>query len=66
MSDTTDVDSHVRYCRQKGREPQKPVSEIMVPVPSLLYEKASRRAEYAGIPVQKIVEAALQKFAQHV
>ena len=60
-----DVDSYVQYCRQKGREPNKPVSEIMVPVSPLLYEKASRRAEYDGVPVQQVMETALRKFVQH-
>ena len=62
-----DVDSYLQYCRQKGREPNTPVSEIMVPVSSLLYAKASRKAEDDGIPVQTLMENALQKFvSQHL
>jgi predicted HicB family RNase H-like nuclease len=57
-----DVDSYLQYCRQKGREPDKPVLEIMVPVSPLLYAKASRKAEYDGVPVRTVMEAALQKF----
>ena len=60
-----DVDSYLQYCRQKGREPNKPVTEIMVPVSPLLYAKATRKAEYDGVPVQKVMETALQKFVQH-
>jgi predicted HicB family RNase H-like nuclease len=60
-----DVDNYIQYCRQKGREPNKPVSEIMVPVSPLLYAKASRQAEYDGVPVRMIMEAALQKFVHH-
>jgi predicted HicB family RNase H-like nuclease len=61
-----DVDSYLQYCRDKGREPNKPVSEIMVPVSSLLYAKASRKAEDDGVPVRTVMETALQKFvAQH-
>ena len=31
-----------------------------------LYAKASRTAEYGGVPVRKVMETALQKFVQHV
>ena len=62
----SDVDSYIQYCRQKGREPNKPVEEIMVPVSPVLYAKVSRMAENDGVPVRKAMETALQKFvAQH-
>ena len=57
-----DVDSYIQYCRKKGREPNKPVSEIMVPVSPELYAQVSRRAEYDGVPVRTLLETALQKF----
>ena len=60
-----DVDSYVQYCRRKGRAPDTPVTEILVPVSPLLYEKASRRAECDGVPVRTVMESALQKFVQH-
>lgn len=61
-----DVDSYVGYCRKKGREPHKPVSEVMVPVSSALYARIAQKAEYDGVPVHTLMETALQKFvAQH-
>ena len=58
----TDVDSYLQYCHQKGREPNKPASEIMVPVSPVLYAKVSRKAEDDGVPVRIAMETALQKF----
>ena len=46
-----DVDGYLQYCRQKRREPNKPVSEVMAPVSPLLYAKASRKVEDEGVPV---------------
>jgi predicted HicB family RNase H-like nuclease len=60
-----DVDSYVQYCRRKGREPNQPVSEIMVPVSPVLYARIAQRAEYDGVPVHTVMETALQKFVQH-
>ena len=60
-----DVESYLAYCAEAGREPNKPVSEIMVPVSPELYAKASRVAEYDGVPVRMVMETALQKFVQH-
>jgi predicted HicB family RNase H-like nuclease len=61
-----DVDSYLQYCRQKGRAPNNPASEIMVPVSPLLYAKVSRKAEDDGVPVRTVMETALQKFvSQH-
>jgi len=57
-----DVDSYLQYCRQKGREPNKPVAEVMVPVPSALYAQIAQKAEYDGVPVHTLMESALQKF----
>ena len=62
-----DVDSYLQYCRQKGREPNKAVAEVMIPVSSALYAQIARKAEYEGVPVRTVMENALQKFvAQHV
>jgi len=57
-----DVDSYLQYCRQKGRQPNTPASEIMVPVSPLLYAKVSQKAEDDGVPVRAVMESALQKF----
>jgi len=63
----TDVDDYIQYCRQRGREPNRPVSEFLIPVSPLLYAQASRKAEDDGVPVRTIMETALQKFvSQHV
>jgi hypothetical protein len=48
------------------RAPDEPVSEVMVPLSPELYARVSRRAEYDGIPVRKVMETALQQFVQHV
>jgi predicted HicB family RNase H-like nuclease len=60
-----DVADYQACCAQAGREPNKPVAEIMVPVSSELYAKVSRKAEYDGVPVRTVMETALQKFVQH-
>jgi len=62
----SDVDSYLQYCHEIGKEPNKPAEEVMVPVSSVLYAKVSRKAEDDGVPVQKVMETALQKFvSQH-
>jgi predicted HicB family RNase H-like nuclease len=60
-----DVDSYSECCAELGREPNKPVAEIMVPIPPALYAKIASRAEYDGIPVNTLMESVLQKFVQH-
>ena len=61
-----DVESYQTYCAEAGREPNKPVPEIMIPVSPELYAKASRKAEDDGVPVRTVMETALQRFvAQH-
>jgi len=59
------IDHYIEACAKAGREPNQPVSEIMVPVSPALYAKASRKAEYDGVPVRTVMEAALQKFVAH-
>ena len=56
------VDHYITACSKTGREPNTPVSEIMVPVSPMLYAKASNMAEYDGVPVRTVMETALQKF----
>ena len=56
------IDHYIMSCAKANREPNKPVSEIMVPVSPALYAKASRKAEYDGIPIRAVMETALQKF----
>jgi len=56
------IDHYIWACAEAGREPNEPVSEIMVPVSPALYAKVSRKAEYDGVPVQTVMETALQKF----
>ena len=56
------IDHYIWACAEAGREPNKPVSEIMVPVSPELYAQVSRRAEYDGVPVRTLLETALQKF----
>jgi len=61
-----DVESYWECCAEVGKEPNQPVSEIMIPVSPELYAKVSRQAEYDGVPVREVMETALQKFvAQH-
>ena len=61
-----DVESYQACCAEAGREPNKPISEIMIPVSPELYAKVSRKAEDDGVPVRTVMENALQKFvAQH-
>jgi hypothetical protein len=52
-------------CARAGRELNEPVSEIMIPVSPELYAKASRKAEYDGVPIRTVMETALQKFMRH-
>jgi len=56
------IDHYITACAKTGREPNKPVSEIMIPVSPMLYAKASRRAEYDGVTVRTVMETALQNF----
>jgi predicted HicB family RNase H-like nuclease len=60
-----DVDSYIQYCHKKGRKPNAPVSEIMVPVSPALYARIVGKAENEGVPVSTVMETALQKFVQH-
>jgi predicted HicB family RNase H-like nuclease len=60
------IDHYIMACEKAGREPNKPVSEMMIPVPSTLYAKIARKAEYDGIPINTVMETVLQKFVQHV
>ena len=59
------IDHYIEACAKAGREPNQPVSEIMVPVSPELYAKVSRKAEYDGVPLRTLMETALQKFVQH-
>jgi predicted HicB family RNase H-like nuclease len=59
------IDDYPAMCADLDQEPNKPVSEIMVPVSPELYAKVSRKAEYDGVPVRTGMETALQKFVQH-
>jgi predicted HicB family RNase H-like nuclease len=60
-----DVESYQACCAEAGREPNKPVAEVMVPVSSALYAEITKKAEYDGVPVYMLLETALQKFVQH-
>jgi predicted HicB family RNase H-like nuclease len=60
-----DVESYKAYCAAAGREPNKPVPEVMVPVSSALYAQIAQKAEYDGVPVYTLMETALQKFVAH-
>ena len=60
------IDDYPAMCADLGQEPNEPVSAIMVPVSLELYAKASRKAEYEGVPVRTVMETALQRFVQHV
>ena len=60
-----DVEDYQACCAEIGREPNRPVPEIMVPVSSELYAKVSRKAEDDGVPVRTAMETALQKFVAH-
>jgi predicted HicB family RNase H-like nuclease len=59
------IEHYINACAHEGRSPNKPSSEIMVPVSSALYSKIASKAEYDGVPVNTVMETALQKFVQH-
>ena len=59
------IDDYPAMCADLEQEPNEPVSEVMVPVSPVLYAKATRKAEYDGVPVRVVMETALQKFVQH-
>ena len=59
------IDHYITACAKAGREPNEPVSEIMVPLSPELYAKVSSKAEYDGVPVRAVMETALRKFVQH-
>ena len=60
------IDHYIMACAKAGREPNKPVPEVMVPVPSALYARISQKAEYDGVPVHTLMETALRNFvSQH-
>jgi predicted HicB family RNase H-like nuclease len=59
------IDDYPAMCADLDQEPNMPASEIMVPVSPELYAKASRKAEYDGVPVRTVMETALQKFVHH-
>ena len=59
------IDDYPAMCADLDQEPNEPVSEIMIPLTPELYAKAFRKAEYDGVPVQKVMETALRKFVQH-
>jgi predicted HicB family RNase H-like nuclease len=56
------IDDYPSMCADLGQEPNKPVSEILVPVSPALYAKIARKADYDGVPVNIALETALQKF----
>ena len=59
------IDDYPAMCADLEQKPNEPASEIMVPVSPALYAKASRKAEYDGVPVRTVMETALQKFVAH-
>jgi predicted HicB family RNase H-like nuclease len=60
------IDEYLEDCTKEGIEPNKPPTEIMVPIPAELYAEASYRAEHEGVPIQTIMKNALQNFvSQH-
>jgi predicted HicB family RNase H-like nuclease len=61
-----DVDSYIQYCGEKGREPNPPAVEVMIPVSPVIYAKASRIADNDGVSVRAVMEIALQQFVEHV
>lgn len=56
------IDDYPAMCADLEVEQNAPASEVMIPISPALYAKASRRAEYDGVPVQKLMEAALEHF----
>ncbi|MDR2573302.1 MAG: type II toxin-antitoxin system HicB family antitoxin [Desulfovibrio sp.] len=59
------IDHYIAACSKAGREPNNPVSEVMIPVSPSLYAKIAKKAEYDGVPVHTVMETALQRFVQH-
>ena len=56
------IDDYPAMCADLEQEPNMPVSEIMIPVSPAVYAKIARKAEYDRIPVNAVLETALQKF----
>jgi predicted HicB family RNase H-like nuclease len=62
------IDDYPAMCADLGQEPNSPVSEIMIPVSPALYAKIAKKADYDGVPVNTVLETAVQKFVapQHM
>jgi len=56
------IDDYPAMCADLEVKPNGPVAEILVPISPDLYAKASRRADYDGVPVRKVMETALEMF----
>ncbi|MDR2825458.1 MAG: type II toxin-antitoxin system HicB family antitoxin [Deltaproteobacteria bacterium] len=59
------IEHYIAACADEGRKPNTPISEVMVPIPPVLYAKIAQKAEYDGVPINTVMETALQKFVQH-
>jgi predicted HicB family RNase H-like nuclease len=59
------IDDYPAMCADLEVKTNIPASEVMVPISPALYAKAYRRAEYDGVPVQKVMETALENFVTH-
>jgi predicted HicB family RNase H-like nuclease len=59
------VDFYLESSAQMSHEANKPIPEVMVPIPQTLYARIAQKAEYDGIPINTVMETALQKFVQH-
>ena len=55
------VDDYPAACADLGLQPCPPPGQIMVPIPTELFAKVSSHAETSGIPLQTLMERALQQ-----
>jgi predicted HicB family RNase H-like nuclease len=55
------IDSYPGTCSKLNVQPNSPPAEIMVPISTELYAKASCQAEHKGIPLRTLMENALQQ-----
>lgn len=49
------IDDYPAMCADLEQAPNKPASEIMIPISPVLYAKASHKAEYDGDPVRMLM-----------
>ena len=54
------IDDYPAACIEQGLEPNQPPSEIMVPIPTELYAKATCKAELEGQTPNRLISRAIE------